>query len=112
LALSNRTAPQRPAGRPAAARQGPKKPRPKASSEKPAPPLSKAEEPASRSGRARSSRADASRPAPNLPGAPRFIPAGQPLPKTAAFANEIQPRTLAKVSEVEKKSKDRPDGPD
>ena len=43
-------------------------------------------------------------PKPNLPARKQIIPAGQPLPPQPS-ANEISPEALAKVSEVEKKSK-------
>ena len=43
-------------------------------------------------------------PRPNLPARAKIIPAGQPLPPQPS-ANEISPEALAKVSEVEKKSK-------
>ncbi|EEB83599.1 GcrA family cell cycle regulator [Roseobacter sp. GAI101] len=43
-------------------------------------------------------------PKPNLPARAKIIPAGQPLPPQPS-ANEISPEALAKVSEVEKKSK-------
>ena len=41
---------------------------------------------------------------PNLPARKQIIPAGQPLPPQPS-ANEISPEALAKVNEVEKKSK-------
>jgi GcrA cell cycle regulator len=41
---------------------------------------------------------------PNLPARAKIIPAGQPLPPQPS-ANEISPEALAKVNEVEKKSK-------
>ncbi|MBW4961163.1 GcrA family cell cycle regulator [Sulfitobacter sp. CW3] len=40
----------------------------------------------------------------NLPARAKIIPAGQPLPPQPS-ANEISPEALAKVSEIEKKSK-------
>ncbi|MEM5521937.1 GcrA family cell cycle regulator [Sulfitobacter sp. AS59] len=43
-------------------------------------------------------------PRPNLPARAKIIPAGQPLPPQPS-ANEISPEALAKVSEIEKKSK-------
>ncbi|WP_372988863.1 GcrA family cell cycle regulator [Sulfitobacter sp.] len=43
-------------------------------------------------------------PKPNLPARAKIIPAGQPLPPQPS-ANEISPEALAKVSEIEKKSK-------
>ena len=43
-------------------------------------------------------------PKPNLPARKQIIPAGQPLPPQPS-ANEISPEALAKVNEVEKKSK-------
>ncbi len=43
-------------------------------------------------------------PKPNLPIRKAIVPAGQPLPPQPS-ANEISPEALAKVSEVEKKSK-------
>ena len=43
-------------------------------------------------------------PKPSLPARKQIIPAGQPLPPQPS-ANEISPEALAKVNEVEKKSK-------
>jgi len=48
--------------------------------------------------------AEAPAPKPNLPARAKIIPAGQPLPPQPS-ANEISPEALAKVSEIEKKSK-------
>ena len=45
-----------------------------------------------------------STPKPSLPARKQIIPAGQPLPPQPS-ANEISPEALAKVNEIEKKSK-------
>ena len=91
LGLSNRTA----AGAAAAPAPTPPKaePKPKPAA-KAAPKATAVPEP----------EAAAPAPRPNLPARAKIIPAGQPLPPQPS-ANEISPEALAKVSEVEKKSK-------
>jgi len=92
LGLSNRAARAEaaPKEKPAAAAKPAAAPKPKpAAAPKPA------AEPAA---------AAAPAPKPNLPIRKAIVPAGQPLPPQPS-ANEISPEALAKVSEVEKKSK-------
>ena len=92
LGLSNRAARAEaaPKEKPAAAAKPAAAPKPKpAAAPKPA------AEPAA---------AAAAAPKPNLPIRKAIVPAGQPLPPQPS-ANEISPEALAKVSEVEKKSK-------
>ncbi len=79
--------------KPAAAKPAAK---PKAPPTKPAAKPAPAAEPAA-------APAPAAKPAP-IPARKQIIPAGQPLPPQPS-ANEISPEALAKVSEVEKKSK-------
>ena len=99
LGLSNRTATAAPAAAPAAAAKPEAKAKPAA---KPAAAKPKAE-PAPEAAEPEAVEAvPAVRP--NLPARAKIIPAGQPLPPQPS-ANEISPEALAKVSEVEKKSK-------
>jgi GcrA cell cycle regulator len=88
LGLSNRTA-----GAP------PAKPEPKA---KPAPKAEVKAKPAPKTEAARPAAAPETKSA--VPARRQIIPAGQPLPPQPS-ANEISPEALAKVNEVEKKSK-------
>ncbi|WP_448328166.1 GcrA family cell cycle regulator [Sulfitobacter sp. M13] len=100
LGLSNRTATAAPAAAPAAAAAKPEaKAKPAA---KPAAAKAKAE-PAPEAAEPEAAEAVPA-PRPNLPARAKIIPAGQPLPPQPS-ANEISPEALAKVSEVEKKSK-------
>ena len=99
LGLSNRTATAAPAAAPATAAKPEAKAKPAA---KPAAAKPKAE-PAPEAAEPEAVEAvPAVRP--NLPARAKIIPAGQPLPPQPS-ANEISPEALAKVSEVEKKSK-------
>ncbi len=99
LGLSNRAsgaAPAKPepkAAKPAAKAEAKPRAQPKTESARPAP-APKAAEPAA---------AEAPRPA-TTPARRQIIPAGQPLPPQPS-ANEISPEALARVNEVEKKSK-------
>ncbi|MEH6674742.1 MAG: GcrA family cell cycle regulator [Sulfitobacter sp.] len=99
LGLSNRTATAAPAAAPAAAAKPEAKAKPAA---KPAAAKAKAE-PAPEAAEPEAAEAVPA-PRPNLPARAKIIPAGQPLPPQPS-ANEISPEALAKVSEVEKKSK-------
>ena len=99
LGLSNRTATAAPAA-PAAAAKPEAKAKPAA---KPAAADKPKAEPAPESAEPEPAEA-APAPRPNLPARAKIIPAGQPLPPQPS-ANEISPEALAKVSEVEKKSK-------
>ncbi|PTA98164.1 MULTISPECIES: GcrA family cell cycle regulator [Sulfitobacter] len=99
LGLSNRTATAAPAA-PAAAAKPEAKAKPAA---KPAAAAKPKAEPAPESAEPEPAEA-APAPRPNLPARAKIIPAGQPLPPQPS-ANEISPEALAKVSEVEKKSK-------
>ena len=99
LGLSNRTATAAPAAAAAAA-----KPEAKAKpAAKPAAAAKPKAEPAPEAAEPEPAEA-APAPRPNLPARAKIIPAGQPLPPQPS-ANEISPEALAKVSEVEKKSK-------
>jgi GcrA cell cycle regulator len=93
LGLSNRTTTGAPA--PAAAA-----PKPEAKPKPAAKPAAKAKEEPKEEEVAEAAPA----PRPNLPARAKIIPAGQPLPPQPS-ANEISPEALAKVSEIEKKSK-------
>ncbi len=98
LGLSNRTSNGTPAPAAAAAAPAPKAdPKPKQPA-KPAAAAKPKAEPVEEVTEA------APAPRPNLPARAKIIPAGQPLPPQPS-ANEISPEALAKVSEVEKKSK-------
>ena len=99
LGLSNRTATAAPAA-PAAAAKPEAKAKPAA---KPAAAAKPKAEPAPEAAEPEPAEA-APAPRPNLPARAKIIPAGQPLPPQPS-ANEISPEALAKVSEVEKKSK-------
>jgi len=102
LGLSNRTATAAPAAAPAAAAAA--KPEAKAKpAAKPAAAAKPKAEPAPEAAEPEPAEA-APAPRPNLPARAKIIPAGQPLPPQPS-ANEISPEALAKVSEVEKKSK-------
>jgi len=100
LGLSNRTATAAPAAAPAAA------PKPEAKAKPAAKPAAAAKPKAEPAPEAAEPEAVEAVPAvrPNLPARAKIIPAGQPLPPQPS-ANEISPEALAKVSEVEKKSK-------
>jgi GcrA cell cycle regulator len=101
LGLSNRTATAAPAAAaPAAAAKPEAKAKPAA---KPAAAAKPKAEPAPEAAEPEPAEA-APAPRPNLPARAKIIPAGQPLPPQPS-ANEISPEALAKVSEVEKKSK-------
>ena len=100
LGLSNRTATEAPAAAPAAAAKPEAKAKPAA---KPAAAAKPKAEPAPEAAEPEPAEA-APAPRPNLPARAKIIPAGQPLPPQPS-ANEISPEALAKVSEVEKKSK-------
>jgi len=100
LGLSNRTATAAPAAAPAAAAKPEAKAKPAA---KPAAAATPKAEPAPEAAEPEPAEA-APAPRPNLPARAKIIPAGQPLPPQPS-ANEISPEALAKVSEVEKKSK-------
>ena len=100
LGLSNRTATAAPAAAPAAAPKPEAKAKPAA---KPAAAAKPKAEPAPEAAEPEAVEA-APAPRPNLPARAKIIPAGQPLPPQPS-ANEISPEALAKVSEVEKKSK-------
>ena len=89
LGLSNRAGS---AGAKAAAKEK----APKAEAKKPAPALAAKPQPKTESA--------APPPQPKVAGRRAIIPAGQPLPPQPS-ANEISPEALAKVNEVEKKSK-------
>tara|TARA_R100000935_G_scaffold9819_3_gene19756 strand:- start:4776 stop:5360 length:585 start_codon:yes stop_codon:yes gene_type:complete len=95
LGLSNRTATAAPAAAPAAAAKAKPAAKPAAAKAKAEPAPEAAEPEAAEAVPA---------PRPNLPARAKIIPAGQPLPPQPS-ANEISPEALAKVSEVEKKSK-------
>ncbi|MGJ8546633.1 MAG: GcrA family cell cycle regulator [Sulfitobacter sp.] len=104
LGLSNRTA-AAPAKAEAKPKAAPAKPAPEAK-KKPAP--KKEAAPAAAATTAEPAPEPeveaAPAPRPNLPARAKIIPAGQPLPPQPS-ANEISPEALAKVSEIEKKSK-------
>ncbi|MAJ79577.1 GcrA family cell cycle regulator [Sulfitobacter sp. TMED3] len=100
LGLSNRTATAAPAAAPTAAAKPEAKAKPAA---KPAAAAKPKAEPAPEAAEPEPAD-DTPAPRPNLPARAKIIPAGQPLPPQPS-ANEISPEALAKVSEVEKKSK-------
>ncbi len=99
LGLSNRTTTGATAAPAAAAPAAPK------AETKPKAPAKPAPKPEAEPETAEEPQAEpAAAPRPNLPARAKIIPAGQPLPPQPS-ANEISPEALAKVSEIEKKSK-------
>ena len=100
LGLSNRTA-----AAPAAAAKPEAKPKPEVAPEaKPKAPAAATTTAAPKALEPEPETPVEAAPRPSLPARKQIIPAGQPLPPQPS-ANEISPEALAKVSEIEKKSK-------